>query len=261
MSLYMNLQQNDRVALNQLESDHSLNIDEIECVTDEVKQKFKKFHQELARKEDEIVGEINRVKEKLIENFVQKKKDLFDNNQNREIEQLSTRVNLIWRKNTLDISDICEIQTFQRRRASTIPSPNFPYGDLTKLIFKTRHSQSLLPAIDIKFPLEMHSLAKQLIRNGQHKYPLLPIYEIIQHNFKQGKSIADLKDGLFSLSKYAICLFVDPNRVMFHTIQVSHIYYKKYSYSDHQFYYYVSYLPRSMAFSHFYKTKKNIDRK
>ena len=224
MSIYMNLQPNDREALNQLECDHSLDIDEIECVIDQVKLKFKKFHLELERKEDEIMSEINRFKEKTTDDFVQKKSRLFDTNQNREIKQLSTRINLIWRKNTLDISDICEIQTQQRRRSHTLPSPNFPYGDLTKFIFKIRESQILLNGVDIHFPLEMHSTAKQLIKNKQYKYPLLPIYNIIRHNIKRGKSITDLQGGILSLSKYAICLFVDPNRVIFHTIQVGYIY-------------------------------------
>ena len=222
MSVYMNLQTSDREALIQLESEHSLTIDEIESVREEVKSKFKKFYVELERREEEILNEINRVKGKITDSFIQQKSNIFDTTQSYESDDLSTRINIIWRKSTLEISDICEIQTVQRRKSHSFLSPNSPYGDLTKILNKSRHSQTSLNPIDIKFPFEMHLTAKQLIKNKQHKYRLLPIYDIIQHNLKRGKSIEDLHDGIFSLSKYAICLFVGPNRAIFHTIQVSY---------------------------------------
>ncbi|KAI6647137.1 hypothetical protein LOD99_8873 [Oopsacas minuta] len=226
----MSLHPRDRDIFLQLENDHFRDISEIEIISREVKHEFDKFHKELTQKEYDIVREINKIRDKIVEDFNQKKNRLFDTtNQYREIQHdlgVSTHVNILWKKNGLAINDICEIQSSQRRRSHSISSATNPYGDLIIMLNSARQVQSSIQAIAMEYPPEMHSTARQLIHNKQHKYHILPVYELIQHNLKCNTKMVDIQDGLHSLSKYVICLFFDPSRTIFHTIQTDSEYHR-----------------------------------
>ena len=83
-----------------------------------------------------------------------------------------------------------------------------------------RNMQTLVPSRETGFPAELHQQAKDLVSRQKHKYTLLRIYDIILLNLKAGKKIDNIKQGLFSISKYPLCLFLDQVRPEFHQIRV-----------------------------------------
>ena len=86
-----------------------------------------------------------------------------------------------------------------------------------------RNMQTLVPSRDQGFPPELHLQAKDLVRDHKHKYTELQIYEIIMLNLNAKRKIANIKQGLFSISKYPLCLFLDQERPEFHQIRVSEL--------------------------------------
>ena len=84
-----------------------------------------------------------------------------------------------------------------------------------------RNMQTLVPSRDQGVPLELHQQAKDLVTSQRHQYSVLNIYDIIVHNLKAGRKVENIKQGLFSISKYPLCLFLDQERPEFHQIRVS----------------------------------------
>ena len=220
----MTSQPRDVDPLKQLENDYSDEISSIELVIENVKNKFVSFQKELSQKQSQILTELSNIQRRVFEIYNMKKKSLFDVYQNRDVLMefnLSTHVSVAWKIDGLGLGDICEICYSKIPKSIPNPPTIEPYRELIKLLYKVRPSQSLLNSIDMEYPSEMTSTAKKLIPTIEYKYPILDMYEWIQHNLKNNRSISDIQDALYFISKYAICLFYDPSRTIFHTINVS----------------------------------------
>ena len=85
-----------------------------------------------------------------------------------------------------------------------------------------RETPNLVPSSNKGFHEELHQTAKDLVRTNQHKYSVLPIYEIILNDLKKGKTIQDIKEGFFSTSNYPFCLCLDRYKPEFQQIRVSY---------------------------------------
>ena len=83
-----------------------------------------------------------------------------------------------------------------------------------------RDTQTLVPSRDQGFPPELHQQARDLVRSHSHQYSVLKIYDIILINLRAKRKIGNIKQGFFSVSKYPLCLFLDPERPEFHQIRV-----------------------------------------
>ena len=83
-----------------------------------------------------------------------------------------------------------------------------------------RDTQTLVPSRDQDFPPELHQQARELVRTHSHQYSVLKIYDIILINLRAGRRIANINHGFYSISKYPLCLFLDPERPEFHQIRV-----------------------------------------
>ena len=216
--------QSDVDPVQQLDIDYYNENSAIELVIKDVKNKFSEFQRELLQKGSEILAELSDIKRRGFEIYSMKKKCFYDVYQNREVLQeysMSTHVNVCWKTGGLGLGDICEIRTSKRCKSISNPPIKEPYGELINLLYKFRHSSSLLNSIDMEYPSEMISTAKRLITNIEHRFPILSMYSLIQHNLKNNRSISDIQDAIHYISKYALCLFYDPSRDIFHTIDVS----------------------------------------
>lgn len=221
----MTSQSRDEELLQQLEKDYSDENSAIELVIRDVKIKFSTFQNELSQRQSEILDELSNIRQRVYETYTMKKKSLFDVYQNSDMlleQNLSTHVRVSWKNGGLGLGDLCEIRTTKEPKSIPKPQTTEPYGDLIKSLYKIRLSQSLLNAIDMEYPSEMYSTARRLISNKEYKFPILDMYEFIQHNLKNNRTISDIQDAIYYISKYAICLFYDPNRSIFHTINVSY---------------------------------------
>ena len=85
-----------------------------------------------------------------------------------------------------------------------------------------RDAPNLVPSSNKGFPKELHQTAKELVKTDQHQYSVLPMYDIILTNLEGEKSIQEIKEGLFNISKYPLCLYLDQDRPEFHQIRVSY---------------------------------------
>ena len=85
-----------------------------------------------------------------------------------------------------------------------------------------RENPKLAASSNKGFPEELHQMAKELVKTNQHKYSILQIPEIILINLQKKKTIQDIREGLFSISKYPLCLYLDQDRPEFHQIRVSY---------------------------------------
>ena len=96
------------------------------------------------------------------------------------------------------------------------------YGmdDLLKHLFSVKDERSLVPSRETSFPRELHEMAKDLIKINQQEYKILQIYDIIISNLEKDKHIGDIMAGLYNLSKYPLCLFLDLDRPEFYQIRV-----------------------------------------
>ena len=94
--------------------------------------------------------------------------------------------------------------------------------DFLRSFKSVRDTPHLLPSCNKGFLPELHQKAKDLVKTSRHKYSVLPIIEIIITNLQRGKSIQDIKEGLVSISKYPLCLYLDQDRPEFHQIRVSY---------------------------------------
>ncbi|KAI6650363.1 hypothetical protein LOD99_6040 [Oopsacas minuta] len=97
--------------------------------------------------------------------------------------------------------------------------------DFVKTFKSVRTIPNLVPSRETVLPPELHRKAKYLVNSKTHEYKILKIYEIIISNLRSGKSILDIKQGLYSISKYPLCLFLDQDRPEFHQIRTFSGYY------------------------------------
>ena len=97
--------------------------------------------------------------------------------------------------------------------------------NLRNKYISVKEKKSLVPSRETNFPPELHNLAEEIIINNQQVYKILPVYDVIIHNLEKEKKIEDIRSGLYSLAKYPLCLFLDPDRPQFHQIRVSIYYY------------------------------------
>ena len=91
---------------------------------------------------------------------------------------------------------------------------------LIKKFKSIRNIQTLVPLKKQSFPPELHQQARELVRSHSHQYSVLKIYDIILINLRAGRKIANIMHGFFSISRYPLCLFLDPERPEFHQIRV-----------------------------------------
>ena len=105
-------------------------------------------------------------------------------------------------------------------RVLRLPSSNM---DHFLRSFRSIRKNSTLAASSFKgFPEELHQMAKELVKTNQHKYSILKIPEIIIINLQKAKTIQNIREGLFSISSYPLCLYLDQDRPEFHQIRVSY---------------------------------------
>ena len=241
MSTFSHRNSRESDILEQIEIDNKKNENEIQFALTQVKEKFDTFRKELNQSEKELITSIDKMKEENYRNYLRKRKVINDYIEARQrfdqdslssfdrkigdIEQdlgLVTNYSLFWQKNRLNLENICEINKSQIRESlysKQMPPPD-ALKELKQMLFDSRPFQSLQTSEKIDFTNEMRSKARSIVQNKQQKYTILPIYQIITQNLTAGKSISDIRQGISFLSKYPVCLLMDPARKMFQSIQV-----------------------------------------